>query len=231
MTDIFREVDEDIRQDRLKSLWDKFGIYVLGICIGIVFAVGGLKWWQYYQNSVAEEAGTQYLAAIDLIQNGKASEASQILAKIAEDAPNGYSILARFQNAATLASSGDKQTAVSEYVRLSKDGSLSSLLQGLANVRAAILLIDTGSRQDVEARVAKLNTRDGPWRNSARELLGLAAYKAGDVAAADALYNEIAGDPAASASIRQRAQLMLSLLAPERKPTSKDGKSDNTQSE
>ncbi len=231
MTDIFREVDEDIRQDRLKSLWDKFGIYVLGICIGIVLAVGGLKWWQYYQKTVAEEAGTQYLEAIDLTQDGKVAEASQMFARIAEGAPNGYAILARFQNAASLASSGDKQTAVSEYVRLSNDGSLSPLLRGLANVRAAILLIDTGTRKDVEARVAKLNTRDSPWRNSARELLGLAAYKDGDATAADALYNEIAGDPAASASIRQRAQIMLSLLAPERKPASESGASGSTQSE
>ena len=219
MSDIFREVEEEIRQDQLKTLWDKYGVYVLGVCIGIVVAVGGIKGWEAYQRSSAEDAGARYLQAVDLIEEGKQAEARKAFEELAANGPVGYSTLARFQKAATLAASGDKASAVTEYVKLANDGNLDDLLRGLANVRAAIILVDTASRKDVEARVTKLNTRDNPWRNSAREILGLAAYKSGDTAAADTLYNEIVGDPAASASIRQRAQVMLSLLAPDRRPS------------
>jgi hypothetical protein len=224
VTDIFREVDEEIRQDNLKALWDRYGIYVLGACIGIVLAVAGLKGWEYYQRSTAEAAGARYIEAIDLAEGGKTAEAEAIFAEMAEGAPAGYATLARFQRAASLVARGDKDGAVTEYVRLANDGSLSDLLRGLANVRAAVILIDIGSRDDVDARLSRLNTRDNPWRNTARELLGLAAYKSGDVGAADRLYNEIVGDPAAATNVKQRAQVMLSLLAPERRPARPDGK-------
>lgn len=218
MTDIFREVEEEIRQDNLKALWDRYGIYVLGACIGIVLAVAGLKGWEYYKRSAAEEAGAQYLKAVELAEAGKSAEAQEIFAELATSGPRGYAILSRFQKAASLVAAGKLDEAVDEYVDLANDGSLSDMLRGLANIRAAVILIDTGAREDVEARLSKLNTRDNPWRNTARELLGLAAYKAGDIQTADQLYNEIVGDPTAAVNLRQRAQIMLSLLAPERRP-------------
>jgi hypothetical protein len=136
--------------------------------------------------------------------------------------------LARFQKAGGLVAAGNMDAAITEYVDLANDSSLTDLMRGLANVRAAVILIDHGSREDVEARLSKLNTRDNPWRNTARELLGLAAYKAGDSAAADKLFSEIVGDPLAATNIRQRAQIMLSLLAPERRPAG-SSKSDSGQ--
>ena len=226
MTDIFREVDEEIRQDHMKALWDKYGFYFVGACIGIVIAVGGIKGWQAYQRSVAEDAGAKYLAAVDLAVAGKQDDAQKEFDQLASGGPVGYSTLSRFQMAATLAASGNKPAAVTEYVKLANDTKIDDLLRGLANIRAGIILVDTGSRKDVEARVSKLNTRDNPWRNSARELLGLAAYRAGDAASADTLFNEIVGDPAAPSNIRQRAQVMLSLLAPERRPKT-GGKTDS----
>lgn len=218
VTDIFREVEEDLRHEQLRSLWDKYGIYVLGACMGVVLAVAGLQGWKYYQRSASEGAGARYLQAVELVDAGKVAEAEMIFAEIAADGPGGYATLARFQKAASLAVQGEKDAALDEYVHLANDGSLSDLMRGLANVRGALILVDTGSRDDVEARLAKLNTRDNPWRNTARELLGLAAYKAGDMATADRLYNEIVGDPAAASNVKQRAQIMLSLLAPERRP-------------
>lgn len=218
MTDIFREVEEEIRQDHMKALWDRYGFYFVGACIGIVIAVGGIKGWQAYQRSVAEDAGAKYLAAVDLAVAGKQDDAQKQFEQLASGGPVGYSTLSRFQKAATLAASGNKPAAVTEYVKLANDSKIDDLLRGLANIRAGIILVDTGSRKDVEARVSRLNTRDNPWRNSARELLGLAAYRAGDPISADTLLNEIVGDPAAPSSIRQRAQVMLSLIAPERRP-------------
>lgn len=231
MTDVFREVEEDLRHERLKSLWDRFGIYIIGICFGIVAAVGGMKWWQYHQQQVSEEAGAIYLQAVDLASSGKTDEATKVFDELAEDGPTGYATLARFQTAANLAQNGDTQGAIGQYVELANDESLDDLLKGLANIRAALLMIENGTFQDIRARVEKLNTRDGPWRNSAREVLGLAAYKAGSLEQADEFYTEIIGDPAAPPSMKQRAQVMLSLLAPEQKPASADGKADSTQTQ
>lgn len=74
--------------------------------------------------------------------------------------------------------------------------------------------MDSSSLADIESRLGDLNTRENPWRNAAREIIALAAFKAGDVKQADRLYTEIIGDLTAPQGMRERAQIMLSLLQP-----------------
>ena len=49
MSDIFREVDEDLRREQYKRLWDRFGGYVIGLAVLIVVAVGGYKAWEWWE--------------------------------------------------------------------------------------------------------------------------------------------------------------------------------------
>jgi len=214
VSDIFREVDEEVRQDEYRRLWDRYGIYVIGLGLAIVLGVGGYKGWQAYQKSRAQAAGERFATAVSLAAQDKQQEAARMLAELSEDGPRGYATLARFRQAALLAGNGERQRAVAVYDRLADDDGINPVMRGLARMRAALLLLDQADRREIERRIGTLNTPDNPWRNGAREALALAAYKAGDYAAADRLYREILADPAAPGNLRQRAQVMLSLLAP-----------------
>lgn len=212
---IFREVDEEVRNEQLQKLWSKYGVYVVSACIGVIVAVGGIKGWQAYKMSVAEDAGNQYVKAMTLAEKGNAAEAQKIYAELADNGHSGYAALARFQTAAALAEKGDTAAAIKAYDAIAADESIDDLMRNLARVRAGLLSVDTSELKDVEQRLSGLDTRDNPWRNAAREIMALAAYKAGDVAKADRLYTEIVGDLTAPRGLRQRAQIMLSLLQPE----------------
>ncbi len=212
---IFREVDEEVRHEQIQKLWSKYGIYVVSVCVGVVVAVGGIKGWQAYQLSVAETAGDKYVKAIALAEKNGTAEADKIFAELAASGPSGYAALANFQRAAALAKNGDVGGAIKAYDVIAADTKLAELMRNLARVRAGLLAVDTMALDEIEGRLSGLDTRDNPWRNAAREIIALAAYKAGDVSKADRLYTEIVGDLSAPQGLRQRAQIMLTLLQPE----------------
>ena len=212
---IFREVDEEIRHEQLTKLWEKYGVYVISACVGVVVAVGGIKGWQAYQASVAESAGADYIAAIEHLSKNETEDAQKAFSAIASGGPAGYAALARFQTAAALIKAGNDSGALKAFDALAKDSGVDPMLRDLARVKAGLIAVDTESVEAVEARVGSLNTRDNPWRNAAREIIALAAYRTGDVIKADRLYTEIIGDLAAPKGLRERAQIMLSLLQPQ----------------
>jgi hypothetical protein len=211
---IFREVDEEVRHEQFKKLWDKFGAYVIAVCIGIVAAVGGIKGWQAYQASQAEAAGGRYLAALDLMREDKNDEAQAIFAEIGEDGPDGYSVLARFQTADALVASGDIAAAIEVIDAIGADGGAEELTRDMATVKSALLNVDTADFASIETRLGSLATEPGPWLHSAREILALAAYKAGDYERADRLYLDIRSDAATPSGIQDRARRMQDLIEP-----------------
>ena len=211
---IFREVDEEVRAEQFKNLWKKYGAYLSGAAIGVVLAVAGIQGWRYYQIQQAESAGEQYLTATNLLSSGKKAEADKIFAEIANAGPAGFSALAKFRMAAELAKAGSKADALKAFDEISNASGVDEALKNLARVRASLLAVDSEPLDAVEKRLQPLNTADGAWRHSAREIIAISAYKNGDIPKADRLYNELASDTATPAGLRQRAQLMIGVIAP-----------------
>ena len=66
MTDrdtFLREVDEAVRHDQYKQLWDRYGVYALGVAVLVVVGVAGYKGWNYWQEKRAQDAGSQFSAS------------------------------------------------------------------------------------------------------------------------------------------------------------------------
>ena len=108
MTDIFREVDEDLRREQLKKLWDRYGSYVIGLAILIVVATAGYRFWQYWQDSQAQASGERFVAALKLGDQGKHQEAIAALTDLTRDGSGGYPVLAGFRVAAEKAAAAQE---------------------------------------------------------------------------------------------------------------------------
>lgn len=212
MSDIFREVDEDLRHEQYKRLWDRFGTYVIGLAILIVVATAGWRLWEYWQERAAQATGDRFMAALELAAEGKNDEAIEALNAVAADGSGRYPLLAGFRAAASKATAGDKQGAVAAFDAIATAPTTPALVRDMARLRAALLLVDTASLFDLEARVGKLAAVGNPWRHSAREILGLAAWRAGDLATARKYYDEIVADQEKPADLQSRAQFMLDLI-------------------
>jgi hypothetical protein len=211
---LFREVDEEVRREQLNKLWQRYGSVFVGLSIGIVVAVAGIKGWQYWERRQAEAAGSAYFTAVGLADDKKSAEALAAFEALAKGGHGGYAVLARFRVADVQAADGDTEAALKAYDALAADTSLDQALRDLARVRAAYVVADKASAADLAQRLSGLDAAGNPWRNVVNELIAVAAYRAGDYADADRRMNEVMADPGLSPGARQRAQIFLQVLQP-----------------
>ncbi len=210
MADIFDEVEEDLRRARFEAFWQKNWPMIVGAAATVVLVVGGWRFYDYLQAERSAAAGAKYEAALRLSRENSADATAQF-ASLAAEAPGGYRILARFRQATELATR-DKAAAVAAYDALAADAGIGALMQDLARLRAAYLLVDTAPAADLARRMEPLATADGAFRHSAREILALAALKAGDRAAAERWIKAIQDDRESPQGVRGRADLMSTVF-------------------
>lgn len=207
-----REVDEAVRQERYKKLWDQYGVYALGLAALIVAGVAAYKGWAYWQERQAQAAGAKFSEALTMLDGADATKAKDVLALLAEEGPPGYRVLARFQLAAAEAKAGDIDKAVADYDALASDSSVDEILRGHATLQAAALRLDKADYAEMERRLKDLAEGNSAWRFSARELLGLSAYRLNDMREAEKQFGALVGDQGTPPNLRERADMMLGLI-------------------
>ena len=219
---LLREVEEDLRRERYQRFWDQYGVYVLVGALLIIVGVGGVKYWDYWSAKQAAQSGEKFVAALDLSREKKTDGAAKILSEFAENGPGGYGVLASFRLAVQMAKSGQTAAAVEAYDKIAEDRGVSKVLQGYARIRAVMLVLDTASWTEIENRLNDLTKDDNPWRGTARELIGLSAYKAGKLDKASEQFSAILAGGGTTPGLRQRAEMMLGLLLAGRKSVKPD---------
>jgi hypothetical protein len=213
VSELFDEVDEDVRRDQLKKLWDAYSIYIIAAALLVIAAVGGWRGYQYLEAKKAAEAGAAFDKAVELSEASKHSEAEAAFNDLIAKAPSGYRMLARLRVAAEVATR-DPAAAAKMYDDLAADRSMGAEQQELAKVRAAGLLLETAAYPEMLTRLEASAAPDGTFRHTARELLALSALRANDTTAARKWLDLIANDQATPPSLRSRAEALQALLPP-----------------
>lgn len=211
MSDIFREVDEDVRRDKAAEFWKKYQNYLIAIAVAIVLATAGWRYYDYQRVQAAQAAGAQFEQALELDSAGKQAEAAGVLAKIAAEGPSGYRLVARLSEAALQAKT-DPPGAIAAYDSLAQDASVGRLFQETAALRAALLRLDAGQTDKAKAAFEALAAPTGAYRHTAREMLGVIALDAQDYDAAGKWLDMVVADPESPRSARQSAGTLLGLV-------------------
>lgn len=212
MTDIFREVDEDLRHEHYRRLWDRFGTYVIGFAVLIVVVTAGWRLWAYWDERSAQATGNRFVAALELADEGNHGAAAAALKAVAADGSGQYPMLAGFRAASEKAAGGDIEGAVAEFDVIASDRGTPALIRDVARLRAALILVDTASLAELEGRIGDLAATGAPWRHNAREILGLVAWRHGDLTTARKYFDEISADQDKPADLQARTQFMLDLI-------------------
>jgi len=213
VSELFDEVDEEVRREQLKKLWDRYSIYIIAAALLIIAAVGGWRAYQYLEAKKAAEAGAAFDAAVELSEQNKHAEAEAAFNKLATSAPSGYRMLAKLRAAAEVAAR-DPQAGARMYDDIATDRSVGAEQQDLARIRAAGLLLDTASYPSMLQRLEVATKPDATFRHTARELLALSAWRANDTAAARQWLDMIANDAETPSAMRSRAEALQALLPP-----------------
>lgn len=212
MSDVFREVDEDLRHDRLMGLWQRYGIYVISIVLAIVLGVAGRALWNNYVTTKQTAESNRYDQAITLISSGDTAGAISLFEGISNDTSSGYGVISQFQVASQHLKNGDKPAALSVYDQLKNDGAVDERLKGLAILLGGITALDIESADEVRGRISPLAIYGDTWYFSAQEILALIAVREGDNESAISIYSNLSNDQDTPAGVRQRAGEILSVI-------------------
>lgn len=209
---LFREIEEELRQDKITEIWKAYGHYFIGVMVAIIIGVAGHQGWRSYDLSTRAEDGEKFAAASRLAESGPEG-AIAAFNELAESAGSGYSLLARFQAAGLSATNGDASGAAAVYLALANDSSVEKTYQDLAIVLGAVqeLNFDSSGKGELISKLGQVITIENPWRFTAREITAFAKYQSGEIAKANELFKALAADNLAPAGIRSRAEEMLAV--------------------
>ncbi|MGD0192645.1 MAG: tetratricopeptide repeat protein [Rhizomicrobium sp.] len=211
MTDIFQEVEEDVRRERLEQFWKKYSDYIYAGVALVIIAVASFELWTVYEKKQQTQASEEYLVASRMLQSGQSTLAAEMLAKLAKTAPGGYAAVSRLQEADALLNAGNRADALALYRQIA-DGN-DPQLGAIARIHLAWALVDEEPEADVKALLAPADAAGAAWSPLTREVLAYADYRAGDSASAIRIYNSLVAAKTTPEGLRQRAQIMAQFLA------------------
>ena len=208
----FREVDEELRQDKVKAVWTRFGTWLLVGAVAVVAVTAGTVAYEHYQTTNANAAGDRFAQAVKLADDGKPDEALKALQAVIDNGVGAYPALARLSIGGIEAKAGRTKEAVAAYDAVSATDGAPNGLRDMAAIRAAYVLVDSGTLDDVRQRVERLSGDSDPLRFPAREAIALAAWKADDAKTAKPLLDQLVTDPGTPRDISGRARILLDLI-------------------
>jgi hypothetical protein len=213
VSDVFQEVDEELRRDKAADLWKRYGNYVAGAAIAIVVGTAVYVVWRDYTQKQAAQQGAEFFAATALAASGGDREkAIPAFDALARNASSGYAVLARMREAALRAEGGDRAAAATIYQSVADDRGAAKELRDAARLLAGLQTIESLDPAELDRQLAALRADANPWRHTALEMAAIAATRAGDAAKARELFARIADDPAAPTGARGRAAEMIAAL-------------------
>lgn len=209
---LFREVDEDLREEQMRRLWKQYGGYLIAAAVLIVVVVAGSQGWKAWQNTQRLDEARAYEAAVRAVAAGNPDEGMAQLAALAASGATGHAALARLREAAVLVGQGKAEEALAAYRALADDTGADAALRDVARVLYALHGLDRLEPGAVQAMVAPLDVPEGAFRFSAREVKALLALREGREEEARTLFAGLAADDQAPRGVRARANDMLGLL-------------------
>lgn len=208
-----REVNEELRSERMRIFWKRYGAAFIGAAALIVIGAAGTGIYEYWTTGKANASGDQFSAALKMVEEGKNEEALSAFAALEKDGHGSYPVLAKFRAASVYAEKGDVAGAIAAFTAIGNDTKVADVFRDTSKLRAGWLMVDTASYEEISALVEVLSSDTQSMRSSAREILGLSAYKHGDFAKAKLWFDLLANDAQTPRNVNSRVQILLDNIA------------------
>lgn len=210
MADVFDEIEDDLRQEKLKAFWRENGSWIIGSAIAAVVMTAALVFWRDWTQRQNER---ETAALIEVVEKKDIAAFDAYM----ETAGKNHAVLAQFSAAALALEKGDQAKALAIYETVSTLRGVDKIWRDLALLLSLSERLSTADPALLKKEIAGLTAEKNVWRHSARELQGLLAAREGDFKAAADVMAELSGDAAAPEDLRRRAFTFHELYAAETK--------------
>jgi hypothetical protein len=210
VSDIFREVEEDVRRERFEQLWKQYGDYVIALVALLVIGVAGFQLWRVYEQRERNKAAVEFSAALQLLENNQPRGAAELFATLAKSAPGGYAAVSRLAQADALYGMGKNSDAISLYKQIAAGSD--PYLGAVARIHAGWAMSETATIPELQTLVAPLTDPNSRFHGAALEILAYADMRIGNDAAALKTYQSLAADTKLPGALRARARIVATFL-------------------
>jgi hypothetical protein len=214
LTDLFEEVEEQLRSERYRVLFRRALPWVLALAAAALVAALAVWGWQQYRQQITDKASEQYNLALEAASQGRGDQATQLWGEVAKSQSGAYKSLALMQLGGQKMASGtdaDVKAAVALFDQAAA-AAPDDLLGDAARLKSALAILDTAPFAEVEGRLSPLMKDGHPYRVQAREALAFAKLLKGDTAGARTDFVVIGATLDAPESARQRAGAAVNLI-------------------
>ncbi|GAA4660626.1 tetratricopeptide repeat protein [Bartonella pachyuromydis] len=211
------EVNAEFRQEKALAFWKRYGFWIIGTVILFILMIVAYQVYHHEQIKKAGYIGDAFVKSLDFADTRQFDEAIKQLEDVKVSHFGGYPFLARLHEASLFMEQGDVVKSVEAFDSVAADERAPQILRKVAKIRAAYILVDTGTLEDVKKRVKDMANDIDPMRMTAREALGLAAYKADKMDEAVDYFRKISAEGALGSKVTDRARIMLELIQAEGK--------------
>ena len=207
-----REVDEELRRDRLTGFWTRYGRWLIGAIVLGLAIFAAVLYWRHHQEQAAGVEGEQAVAALQQLQENPKADIAKPLQALAASDGDAYRAGAKLTQADLLEQKGDLKGAAARFAEVAADASLAQPFRDLALVRRTSVEFDTLPPQAVVDRLRSLAAKGNPWFGSAGEMVAISYMRMNRRDLAGRMFGDVARDEKVPASIRQRAVEMAGIL-------------------
>lgn len=211
------EVNAEFRQEKALAFWRRYGFLIIAAVIAFVLMIAAYQIYYHGQIKKAEDVGDTFIKSLDFADTRHFDEAMKQLKNVKDSHFGGYPFLSRLREAALFMEQGNVVKSVEVFDSVASDEKAPQILRKVARIRAAYILVDIGTLEDVKKRVKDMANDIDPMRMSAREALGLAAYKADKMDEAVDYFQKISEESSLGLRVTDRARIMLELIQAEGK--------------
>lgn len=218
MSDLFREVDEALKQEKMELFWQKYKNYIIIFCVSLVLGTAISVFWKQHKESQYKEKTAEFYNIIikeaDSKETGKEQTQETItqLKSFIESAPGGLEIMATLNEAALEHKNGNVDKAISTYESIIKDHSSDQSIVNLANIYIGYITITDEQRHQAFSHIEKLTETKTPWKFLAKEVLSLRLIQEKKLDDASKQIDELINDPETPDTIKQRSYEMKTKL-------------------
>ncbi|MDB5392705.1 MAG: hypothetical protein JWM91_211 [Rhodospirillales bacterium] len=210
-SEVFREVDEDYRRDRMIAFWRRYGTALLVAAVFVMAAASGINYLSVRAQAQKEADTAEFEALLAGIQPGNEQQSIAALADYATRAKPAEATLAMFTEASLRQRSGNSTAAAQVYHQIADGNQASADLRDLAVVRLGYLAADAATPEPLIPRLQGIADAGSPWRFSAREAIALLTARAGQRESAAKMFSDLAQDPATPIDLAGRARALAEL--------------------
>ena len=96
MADIFDEVSEELKQDQLKQIWNKYSKYIISVAFILFISVLGYFFYEKWRLEKIEVSSSQFFSGIEKLEKKEFLSSIEIFSKNVDQAHQGYKTLSLF---------------------------------------------------------------------------------------------------------------------------------------